>query len=306
LLIDVTGTQEEAVEAVLHMLVCALADRRGTIHEIKINGEPYPKLERTKMGFDIKNAQKILGVQLKKTELPQLLAKMDLGLKGTSVLVPPYRSDVIHEVDVVEDVAIAYGYDKFAPALPNFFTSGKLLGGNEIGTIMRGMGFSEIKTFTLTNPGQINRSGLDSNTSISVKNPASEEYSTLRPSLLMSVLEILENNKTKGLPQRIYEIGTAYPGGKAKQTLIFSVVDKNADFSLIRGVLQTLMSEFGLRFELGNNQQFRSYDKEKSGVVLVGGQEVGCVGEINQNTLDKYGLDFKVVVCELDLRIFKK
>lgn len=304
LLIDVTGTHEDTVEIVLNMIVCALADRGGVVYEVKVNGDPQPLLDRKKTPVDMKEICNLLGVNIKKNELNQLLPKMDLGMRGTQVLLPPYRSDIMHQVDIAEDLAIAYGYGKFEPSLPNFFTSGKLVQNTEIKSIMKGMGFSELKTFTLTNEKQIGESG-SRGLVLKVKNPASEEYSILRPSLLVSILEVLKINKTKGLPQKLYEIGEVYPEGKPITHLFFTIVDRNVDFNEIRGVLQTLLSEYGVTFTLIPNID-TSYNKSKSGIVVVSGKKMGVVGELDDQLLTKYGLSFKVTTCELDLSVFGK
>jgi len=127
------------------------------------------------------------------------MEKMGFQLVGTNVLIPPYRTDILQEVDLVEDVAIAYGYNNLPKTLPNFFTSGSLNRREmELEEQLRNMGFVEIKTFTLTNSKKILASGLEMN-GTPVSNPASEEYTTLRPSLLPSFLEVININKTRNV-----------------------------------------------------------------------------------------------------------
>jgi phenylalanyl-tRNA synthetase beta chain len=297
-LIDVTGLHKGTVDGMLNNVVCALVDRGGTAFDVKINGE-ISTLNPQKMPFDIKFFSKILGMKLKKEQVADLLSKMDYEVKGNNVLVPPYRMDVMHEVDVLEDVAIAYGFNNFKPTLPDFFTPGKLAETHyEMETIMRGMGFSEIKTFTLTSKKLIEEMDFECDT-IPVINPATEEYNVLRPSLCPSMIEVFILNKTKGLPQKLFELGQRCKEKKMDNALIFGVMDKKVEFSDVRGYLQTLMNEQNKEFELKKSHENDCFDNSRSGEIYVNNYKIGKIGKIKKELLDKYGLEFEIYLCEI-------
>lgn len=300
-LIDVTGTHEDTVDGTLNNIVCALIDRGGTAYEVKINGEPYPKLNPKKLSVDAKFFSKILGVSLKKDQIKELLSKMDYEIKGTNVLIPPYRLDVMHEVDVLEDLAIAYGYNNFKPTLPNFFTPGNLIKHySEVEMIMKSMGFSEIKTFLLTSKKQIQEVGLQVNT-IPIVNPATIDYNSLRPSLCPSMIEVFTINKTKGLPQRLYEVGQRCKGKEMETALIFGIMDKKVEFSDIRGYLQTLMGESNREFELKKSYENDCFDNDRSGEIYSNNQKIGKVGKVKKEIMERNGLEFDIYICEMKL-----
>lgn len=300
-LIEVTGTHLETVEGVLKMFACSLADRGGKLFEIKINGESCPSMKPVKMNINPKGFQKVIGIQLKAGETKHMLKKMGYGASGNYALVAPYRMDVMDEVDVWEDLAIAYGYGNIVPTLPNFFTSGKVLRKNqEVEEIMRGMGFSEIKTFTLTNKAKLESCGIGGGYD-KVLNAASEEYNIVKPSLIPSALEVLALNKTKGLPQKIYEVGTKCANGRVSDALVFAVVDKENGFSAIRSYLQTLMNENGREFEIRKNEGSDCFESGKSGTIYSNGKEIGKIGEIKTQVKEVFGLEFVVCMCEIEL-----
>ncbi|MFA6530206.1 MAG: phenylalanine--tRNA ligase subunit beta [Candidatus Micrarchaeia archaeon] len=300
-LVEVTGTHLETVNGVLKMFACALADREGKLFEIKVNGETCPDMKPVKMDINLNGFQKIIGIQLKSGETKHLLKKMGYGVVGNSALVAPYRMDIMDEVDIWEDIAIAYGYENIEPTMPNFFTSGNVLRKNQdVEEIMRSMGFMEIKTFTLTNKAKIAACGITGGYD-EVLNAASEEYSIVKPSLIPSTLEVLGVNKTKGLPQKIYEIGTRCVNGKVGDALIFALVDKGASFSEIRSYLQTIMGEQSKEFEIRKNTENDCFESAKSGIIYSNGERIGKMGELKVAVKELFGLEFNVCVCELAL-----
>ncbi len=303
--IEVTGTDGNAITVALNIIVTMFADMGGVVYSVDVK-YPHkkivtPDLKPKKMKIDLKNVNKLLGLKLTVKEFGVLANRMGYETEGSNVLVPPYRADVIHEVDVIEDIAIAYGYNKFEPTLPNFFTPGKLNRTlDNVHATLRGMGFLETTTFILTNPKKIESVGYIGEVK-RIMNPSGEDYTCLRPMLLQSMLDVLELNKTKGLPQKFYEIGEVFEQGRTKKKLIFAIVDKEVEFSDARGYLQTLMKELGvLQFSLGktNNSAFDSF---KAGEILVENKDIGTFGKVDLRLLERFRLEFDVYAAEIDV-----
>ena len=298
--LDVTGTHEGTVDKITNMILCALADRGGEIYSVNAGKETYPDLEEKRMEVDFDFVNKTLGVDLKKEEILKLLKRMGFESENDEILIPPYRIDVVDRVDVVEDVAIPYGYNNFKPEMPMFFTEASLIRKyNLIDNVMRGMEFSEIKTFNLVNKNKLKELGCGEGY-VDIKNPVSEDSSTVRPNMVLSILEVFGRNKVKGLPQKFYEIGDVHDEKSLHKGLVFGMVDKKIEFSDARGVLQTLMRELGLEFELKKGDS-KVYDPEMSGEIIVKGKDVGVFGKINNKTLEMFSLEFPVYLCEINL-----
>ena len=309
--IEVTGTDMRVMEQVLNIVICSLIDMGGTAHSVEMR---YPDrkfqslggLVKWEMELDIESANRTLGLELDKKEIGRLLAKMGYKTTGKKVMVPPYRMDIMHFVDIVEDIAIAYGYEKFEPVLPDFFTSGKTIGKTEkkIDDALKGMGFMEIVSPILTSPDSIKSIGMKQSESAEVKNSKSEEFSIIRPSLALSIIECFARNKTKGLPQKFYEIGDIFDDGELERTMIFAVADKNTSFADIRGYAQTLFDEVGLGLKIENRTSEQSsglMDEEKSGVIVIGEEVRGRIGLVNEEILKRFNLQSKVAICEIML-----
>src|SRR3989344_6837509 len=120
--IEVSGFDYSTVSKCLNIIVCALSDMNGIIHEIgmkygnKKMTSPNVKPESMKINLDYLN--KILGLELKENEIKNYLERMGFGYRNKNVLIPCYRTDVMHEIDLIEDIAIAYGYENFKEEIP--------------------------------------------------------------------------------------------------------------------------------------------------------------------------------------------
>ena len=127
--IEVTGQDINTCNAALNIIVCAFADIGGEIYEVSVeykkNKLRTPDLRKKQMRVDLKKVNEILGIVLKESEIGKLLGKMGYKYKKGVVEIPPYRADILSFVDIVEDIAIAYGYNNFKPTIPNFFNPGE-------------------------------------------------------------------------------------------------------------------------------------------------------------------------------------
>ncbi|MDD5022547.1 MAG: phenylalanine--tRNA ligase subunit beta [Candidatus ainarchaeum sp.] len=293
ILIDVTGTHKESVENALNILACSLVDIGGEIYQVKIGKEIYPKLEYKKEKIDLKKINALVGFEMKKKEVEESLEKMGYFIKN-AIEIPPYRGDIISYIDIIEDVLIGYGYEKIEPNIPNFFTVGKYSKRSvlerEIREILNGIGFLEIVTPVLSK----DKKGLE------VLNPCNEEYGYIKRDFFESFLKVLMDNKTGGLPQKIYEIGVCYENKEEQKRVVFSIMDNKVDFNNIRGVVQVLFEELGRELKI-NNCILESFEKGRGGEIIENGGKIGVVGEISKKVLEEHGINFNVVYCEVEI-----
>ena len=302
--IEVSGTDMHACCAALNIIVCTLADMGGTIYEVLVGrGKEtlrLPDLKPKKIKFELEKANRLLGLELKEKEADGLLARMGYGYGKGFVAVPPYRADIMGSVDVIEDLAIAYGYNNFKPTIPDFFSPGKISRAHEqVDAAMVGMGFLEIKTFMLTSMDKLKRVGYEGKV-VEIANPSNEEYTIIRPSLLPDLLDTFAINKMRGLPQKFYEMGLVQAeAGKGKR-LVFGIMDRKVGFSDARGYIQTLAAEAGFELRL-EKKEYPALDRETSCAVVVGGREAGFFGKVSREVMERFGLEFEACVCELEL-----
>jgi phenylalanyl-tRNA synthetase beta chain len=278
----------------------------GEVYEVIVDYEGQknhtPDLEYKKMKLDLEKMNKILGVKIKEKDVQEMLKRMGYGYKAKekTVLIPPYRADVMDEIDIIEDIAIVYGYNKFEPTIPNFFYPGKKSSQyKDVGSSMQRMGFVEINTPVLTSRERLEQFGCKG---IDVLNPKTNEYTTIRSNLVPNMVEVIARNKMKGLPQKFYEIGSIVdPTSKQeKKAFCFGVTDKKLEFSSVRGYLQGIAQLLGGKIELKAVKHV-SYEEPYSLDILKDGKKIGAFGKLNKRIMDSFGLEFPVFVVYLEL-----
>lgn len=157
--IECSGFNYEYLSVCLNMIVTALADMGGQIFSMEIE---YPKekfispnLKPTEMKLDLNYVNKILGFNIEKEKVIKLLEKMGHGYSKGKVLIPCYRADILHQIDLIEDIAIAYGYENIPEEIPNVATIGKESNNaifiKKISEIIIGLGLIECKHYHLSN-----------------------------------------------------------------------------------------------------------------------------------------------------------
>ena len=124
-------TNLDALKSALNILVTSMMDRGFMIESVRIiyddgNEIVTPDLSERSIKVDLNYVNKMLGIKIDNEKFIQFIKRMGFNLDN-SVLIPPYRTDIMHPIDIVEDVAIAYGYENFIPELPNIFTIGRSL-----------------------------------------------------------------------------------------------------------------------------------------------------------------------------------
>ncbi len=320
LLFDVTGTSETAVRIVLNVFATAMQERGAKIENIKINKSGMIQdslvFER-KEKLSLKFANKLLGLKLKDQDAISLLDRMGMKANaekgGLIISVPPYRSDIIHEVDFIEDLAVAYGYENFKPALPKLFTTGAVSEQTKLDykarDILVSLGFIEINSWTLTNEEMTGKAFMNKE-SVTIKNPRTSDFTIFRTDLTPSVLQTLAENKTKGLPLKIFEVGrVSNPDGKCRTRLCCAIMSENSSFSDIVSVFNEVKG-FAKVFE-------RYVEEEKvkprlehlidGRFILIKKQEdmkaesIGWCGEIHPKVLENFRLEYPVAMFEFDL-----
>src|SRR5439155_11875387 len=147
-----------------------------------------PHLSPRPHSVRLHRANELLGLSLKPGEAVDFLRRMrhDARANGDaiSVLSPAYRLDILHEVDLVEDLAIASGYDRYPRDLPHRQTIGESLGANDFAETLRvllvGYGYQEVMSLTIAS----SKDAFETPDRVAIRNPLSEDLTTLRSSML--------------------------------------------------------------------------------------------------------------------------
>jgi phenylalanyl-tRNA synthetase beta chain len=229
-----------------------------------------------------------------------------------TLLFPPYRTDIMHEIDLIEDIAIGYGYDLLEPSLPKVITIGERAPMERLSDrarrILVGLGFTEAMNYTLTNQ----RRELDlvkvKEDVAEIANPVSEEYTIVRNSLLPSLLETLHQNRRNPLPQKIFEVGDvvvldaeAETGARNVRRAAGVIIGEGAGFTQIRGIAEALLRELGIKWELKSTWS-PSFLDGRVVELSSGGKKLGMAGEIHPEVLFGFELEHPVAAFEVELQ----
>ncbi len=319
--IEVTGTDWKAVLEILNVLVTALADRGGRVYEVKTIYPPKksvtaPNLRPHRMKFDANYANELLDLDLKPREVKEILEKMRFGMLGNDVLVPAYRTDIMHPIDLVEDIAIGHGYEKFEPRVPKIPTIAKPQESEEVleklRAIVSGLGFQEVVTFILTNEGnefdKVKKQRIEH---VEILNPKTIDYTMSRVSLIPSLLGVFAQNQSSEHPQKVFEIGQALKVEKFAETgamnvlkLCAGISHSNAGFVEIKSNLDAFFRNIGKSFELKEIED-EAFISGRAAAIIVNGNEIGVIGEIHPEVLTNFGIEYPVALFELNVEKLK-
>jgi phenylalanyl-tRNA synthetase beta chain len=309
--IDVTGTEKMAVRNSLNIIATAFAERGGKIEKVKIVDKKKfvsPNLAPIKGEVDVNYANRMLGIDVESVAIKSL-QKMgyDAYKEGNilNVKIPPWRVDILHPVDIVEDIAIGYGYDRFQPALSHEMTFGRGISFKKLHNVFRGLGFNEVVTLSLSNKNdQFKMMNIEDEGKevVNIENPVSINHTCLRVSLLSSLLQTLSKNKHNELPQAIYEIGDiAYvENNSAKNVVYISGVKISAKtgFTESKSLVEALIKNIGIDVK---------FIEKKHGAFIEGrcvslwhDEEIGFYGEMHPLVISNFDLEYPVIAFEIN------
>ncbi len=313
LFIDVTGTDRKAINYALNIVTTSLAERGGQVYSTKVNdnGKTYisPDLNSVERKLSVNYVNKILGTKLNAKDIVLCLKKMgynvlDLNENELKVDIPAWRADILHEIDLVEDVAVGYGFDKFETDFPKALTFGKSLPKHDLYEglrhIMVGLGFNEVTTFTISNErDEFNKMGLNIGTRAQIENPIGEEYSCLRVGLIPSLLKILNENRHHSLPQQIFELGiVADKSFKNQHFLGFVKIDAKANFTECKSLIDAIMRDSGTKYSI-KDKDHPAFVKGRCASVVCNNKEIGFFGEIHPKTILEFELEYPIIAFEI-------
>ncbi|KYC52915.1 MAG: Phenylalanine--tRNA ligase beta subunit [Candidatus Methanofastidiosum methylothiophilum] len=316
LFLDITGTHRKSIEYALNIILMGLFIRGGEIHSLKLNEDGkdwiYPNLNREKIELELSYSNKILGLNLSEDETAELLMKMRYGISSKSkgklvVEIPPYRADILHPIDLVEDVSIAYGFENFIPEIPKIATIGQEnsieVFIRKIEEVMVGFNFFEVKNYILSNEDVLITKMLDNKRKlVKTRNAVNTEFDTVRSSLLPLILKTLVSNTHYEYPQNIFEVGVVVPDQNLieKQYLSCAICHPKANFSEIKGVFNGLLSSFGLQYSVKEGE-YPYFIGGRACSLEIDGLAIGKMGEINPEVLYNFKLEMPVSAFEIDL-----
>jgi phenylalanyl-tRNA synthetase beta chain len=291
----------------------------GTVVSPIITKEADPFREKVLL-FDPERACGLMGFDLPAENMAASLKRLgfEVDPKGAAyhVTVPYWRHhDIEASVDFTEEVARLYGYDRFPSVLPSGALAGlsqdsSLLWQRRMKQILCGAGCTEIYAYTFLSREQLEAYGFDPDKeAVRVENPLSIDQEFLRPSLLPSLLTIIEANEGQESSGDLFELAPVYhPQGndlpKQKLSLAIAVYGKDgeANFARAKGLLERLWRQVGVRdFALLRETKEDDWHPGRSARVLVCGKPCGMIGEIAPVRAVAFHVSQPVTIISLDI-----
>lgn len=272
--------------------------------------------KKTELKLEPERINALLGTQLSREFMAEVLEKLDFVLEGDTIHVPSFRSDVESYADIAEEVARFYGYDKIAPTLfrgaaaPGGFTP-KQRFERKTGELCRGMGFFEVLTYSFGSRNAWDKIRLPeadaARNAFIIQNPLGEDTSVMRTTSLPSLLEVLGTNLAKrNTDVRLFELATVYlpkPGvelADEHMVLTLGAYGGDMDFYAMKGCIEAVLA--GLRIgELSFTAESENaaYHPGRCAKIYSGEVLLGVIGQIHPAVCPEFGLEGDVYAAEL-------
>lgn len=279
------------------------------------------KPEKKVISFTAASIERILGIAVPEKDILRILNGLTLETSVNngvfSTVIPGYREDMVGINDIAEEIIRMYGYNNITPTLIKY---GKMVAGgksekqkmvDKLKASLTAQGAYEIITYSFTTPKAFDMLGLPSDSplrnAIRLDNPLGEDFSVMRTSLTHGMLKVLATNTMRGNKSgRFFEIAktylpkalplTEYPV-EENQLIIGSIDD---DFYSFKAIIEELFDIFRIEvaYTRGNAPYLHptrtAEIKDKNGVTI------GLFGEVSDQTAERYGIDRRVYIAEMD------
>ncbi|WIV68378.1 phenylalanine--tRNA ligase subunit beta [Natrialbaceae archaeon AArc-T1-2] len=337
LFVEMTGTDQWTIDKMLNVVCYALSARGATIEKVRVEyGPSTPDGERDLVRPDFSTKTKtvahdrietILGIDVDPEEVLDLAERAGLDAERAEddgelvyeVTIPPYRVDVLHPLDVIDDLGRAYGFNDLEPTYPDVGTVGGRHDRSRIEEATRtrlvGLGFEDLLNFHMTNEeANFERMALAPGDEVvgagspaTIKEPYSEDYTILRTWTLPSLVQVLENNTHRAYPQDLAEVGftarideTANTGVAERRHVGAALARHDAAYEDAKARLQALARTFDVSLETPPTTH-PSFIDGRTAAVVIDGEDVGVVGELHPTVLVEHDLEVPVAAFEFEL-----
>lgn len=328
-LIEMTGEDQRTIDLMLNILLYMLEFRGGKIYSVKVRYHDRelirPELGVKQMQVEVNYINKVLGLNLTSLDIKRLLERMGFGVsirgKKVRVKVPPYRTDILHKIDIVDDVGRAYGFNRIEPRYPQTLSIGDLTEQTKLGDAARevliGLGFQDTLNFILIGKEECyTKMNLDSRDEkiVEIENPYSEQYTIMRSWLIPSLMIVLSHNTHRSYPQNICEIGIAAQldenmetGVREEERISALICSSEAGYSEIKAKLQALLYNFGFTLDQIKTEPIEhpSFISGRIAQVILNGKVAGIIGEIHPQVLKNFKVEMPVAAFEIKLEALK-
>ena len=275
----------------------------------------YVPQER-RLPLEPEKINRLLGTNISKEDMVMYLNRLEIPVEGDTIVVPSFRPDLVRMVDIAEEVGRSFGYNEipvtqFRTATHGGYSQEMKLEA-KAGALCRGLGYSEIITYSFTSPTVFDQIRLPADSplrnTLRIQNPLGEDTSIMRTIALPSMLEILSrNNAYHNKAAKLYEVAKVYlpvegqPLPEEPKMLVFGSYGEKETFFKLKGEIEALFA--GLRMKKASytaEKNNPSYHPGRCASISIDGEVIGVMGQVHPLVAKNYGIDSEVYCAELN------
>ena len=276
-----------------------------------INYVPQPK----ELTLEPEKINKLLGTKISKEDMVKYLNLLEIEVEGDTIKVPSFRPDLNLMADIAEEVGRSFGYNEIPTTAFRTSTHGGyapiMLAENKAGQLCRGLGYSEIITYSFVSPSIFDQIRLPKDSglrnTLKIQNPLGEDTSIMRTIALPSMMDILGRNfNYHNKNVKLYELAKIYlpQEGQAlpeePKMLVLGSFGAGESFFKMKGEVEAVMA--GLRLPKATYTAVKdnpSYHPGRCAAVSINGVHLGYMGQVHPLVAQNYGMDCEVYCAEL-------
>ena len=292
----------------------------GEVVEGKI--DVYPTKQKiNKIKLDVDKINTLLGTNISKQEMIDILEKVDIKVENDMAIAPYFRMDLEFVADIAEEVARFYGYDKLETTLVR---AGTTIGvrtkeqkiENKIQEILVTNGLSEIYTYGFLSEKDLEKSKIKKeliDNAITIINPLGDEFKLMRPTTIPSMMQILAgNNNKKNQNVKLFDISRNYKNidnqvekGEVplqENILTIGMYGEDVDFYTLKGLVENILEVVNInRYDIEREITNESYHPGRCANLKVGIDTIATFGEVHPEVLMNYEINKRVYLAEINI-----
>lgn len=292
----------------------------GEVVEGKI--DVYPTKQKiNKIKLDVDKINTLLGTNISKQEMIDILEKVDIKVENDMAIAPYFRMDLEFVADIAEEVARFYGYDKLETTLVR---AGTTIGvrtkeqkiENKIQEILVTNGLSEIYTYGFLSEKDLEKSKIKKeliDNAITIINPLGDEFKLMRPTTIPSMMQILAgNNNKKNQNVKLFDISRNYKNidnqvekGEVplqENILTIGMYGEDVDFYTLKGLVENILEATNVnRYDIERETTNESYHPGRCANLKVGIDTIATFGEVHPEVLINYEINKRVYLAEINI-----
>ena len=324
IIVDVTGTDEKAVNQTLNIICSSFAEVGGEIKSMAVKYDDKtivsPDLTPQEMNVHVDTANELIGgTSLTAKDIKGLLEKARFNAEiindnEVKAIIPAYRMDILHEVDIVENIAVQYHINDVVAELPDINTvayeNNWFKAESTIREVMIGLGFQEVMSLMLTSEdAHYKKMNQKEEPHVQVARPITIDRTMIRTSLINSLMEFLEDNKHEDLPQKIFEIGDVLYLDESNENktavskkLAGVICHSTANFTEIKSIVTSILSNLGYSMEISDSENETYITGRVADVEgkAQNGSVKGFFGEISPEVISNFTLEYPTIAFEIE------